>query len=648
MKKAIFTTLALMAATVATATVTLPRFITSNMVVQRNAMLTVPGKAAPGSTVKVTATWTDGVLGTARTGADGSFTVKVATPEAGGPYIMTFDDGSGNPLRLVNILSGEVWVCSGQSNMEMNVNIGGLMAGADESVLAVDPDLRMLQVKKAVAYSEKDDCEVNMGGWVVCDPDNMSKFSSIAYLFGRNLQKSLGVPVGVIETCWGGTVGEAWTPYETLRGIDGFQTQIAIAEKCEFNDEKVKNYSADLMAKCGSTIADGGKPFDPAKFNTSWAKMPVPAYWEEHGYPALDGIAWYQTEIDVPKDQAGKPMTLSVGYFDDEESTYFNGTLIGSTVGHNMQRVYSVDGSLVKAGKNVISIRARDYGGPGGTTGNPDDYYALLPGGTRVDLKGEWRFHVLADLTASPELATSLSIGSNNFPACLYNAMIHPLHVLPIQGAIWYQGESNVGRPQQYSDMFKGMIESWRERWNRKDMPFYFVQLAAFGVPSVEQPESGWAHLRQAQANALELPNTGMITAVDLGHPTDIHPKNKQEVARRLSTMALDRTYGIKGETDGPRPVSTKFDGHNVVIRFDKPLAPRSCAIQGFIVAGKDGRFVQGQARLRGDDTLVVSTPEVKTPAVVRYLWADYPYVNLFGENGLPVLPFASDKGGIR
>jgi len=648
MKKTICTIFGLMAVTVADATVTLPHFITSNMVVQHDAILTIPGKAAPGSTVKVTSTWTDGVLGTARAAADGSFTVKVATPAAGGPFAMTFDDGKDESLRLINILSGEVWVCSGQSNMEMNINIGGLMNGPDEAVLANDPDVRLLQIKKAVAYSEKDDCEVNMGGWNECNPETVGGFSSIAYLFGRDLQRALGVPVGVIECCWGGTVCEAWTPYEVLRGIDGFQNQIAIAEKCGFDDDKVRNYSADLMAECGSTIADGGKPFDPAKFNSSWEDMPVPAYWEEHGYQSLDGLAWYQFEIDVPEAQAGKPMTLSVGYCDDEEATYFNGQLVGSTVGHNMQRVYSVDAAFVKPGKNVVSVRVRDYGGPGGTTGNPDDYYALFADGSRVDLKGSWKFHVLADLIANPELGTSLSVGSNNFPACLYNAMLHPLHVLPVQGVIWYQGESNVGRPQQYSDMFKAMIESWRERWGRKDMPFYWVQLAAFGTPVTVQPASGWALIRQAQDNATELPNTGMITAVDLGHPTDIHPKNKQEVARRLSTMALDRTYGIKGETDAPRPVSTKFDGHSVVIRFNKALQPRSSAIQGFIIAGKDGRYVQAQAKLRGDDTLVISTPEVKTPAVVRYLWADYPYVNLYGANGLPVLPFATDKGGLR
>lgn len=638
----------MMAVTVASATVTLPHFITSNMVVQRNSELTVPGTAAPGSTVKVTATWNDGVQTTAKADANGRFTAKIATPEAGGPYIMTFDDGNGQPLRLVNILSGEVWVCSGQSNMEMNIILDGLMNGASESVIANHPDLRMLQIKKALTYSEKDDCEVNHGGWLVCDPENMKKISSIAYLFGRNLQETLGVPVGVIESCWGGTVCEAWSPYDALVGIDGFQNQLAIAEKCGYDDAKVQSYCAKLINECGSTIADGGKQFDPAKLNTTWEKMPVPSYWDEHGYTALDGLAWYQTEIEVPEDLAGKPMTLSAGYFDDEESTYFNGTLIGSTVGHNMQRVYAVDGSLVKPGKNVISIRVRDYGGPGGTTGNPDDYYALLPNGTRVDIKGDWYFHVLADLTKAPELALALSIGSNNYPACLYNAMIHPLHVMPVKGVIWYQGESNVGRAQQYSDMFKSMIGSWRERWNNPAMPFYWVQISAMGVPSVEQPESGWAHLRQAQANAMELPNTGMVTSIDLGHPVDIHPKNKQEVARRLSDMALSRTYGIERETAAPSPVSTKFNGHEVVIRFDKTLVPRSAAIQGFIVAGKDGKFVQGQAKLRGTDTLVISTPEVKTPTVVRYLWADFPYVNLFGENGLPVLPFATDKGGIR
>jgi sialate O-acetylesterase len=638
-----------MTATVASATVTLPHFMTSNMVVQRNTAMTINGTATPGADVTVQATWgKGGVIGKAQVAADGHFAVTVKTPDAGGPYTLTFDDDNGEALRLTNILSGEVWVCSGQSNMEMSINSDGLMNGPNEAVIANNPDVRLLQLKKGIAYSEHTDCEVSLGGWTEANPSTVSGFSSIAYLYGRNLQQALGVPVGVIETCWGGTTAEAWTPYKALKEIPGFETSLGLLEKCSFDDDKVNQYAQQQLASIGATIADGGCPYDPAHYNTSWSPIEVPSYWETQGYPTLDGLAIIQHEINVPADKAGLPLTLNLGYIDDEDATYFNGTLVGSTLGCNMQRLYTVDGSLVKTGKNVISIRIRDYGGPGGSTGTQADYYVRYADGSREELGGKWQFHVLADLVGSPELATSMSVGSNNFPSCLYNAMIHPLTALPIQGVIWYQGESNVGRPQQYSDMFKAMITSWRERWHRKDMPFYFVQIAAMGVPVTVQPESGWAHLRQAQANALELPSVGMVTAVDLGHPTDIHPKNKQEVARRLSDMALERTYGLDGVGDAPRPVSTRFVGHKVVIRFDKELVARSCAIQGFIIAGSDGRFVQGQARLSANNELEISTPEVKTPTIVRYLWADYPYANLYGTNGLPVLPFATDNGGIK
>lgn len=640
-----FATLSLgaMTALAAGATVTLPQFITDNMVVQQNSKLTVPGKATPGANVTLTTDWgVDPV--TVKADKEGAFRLEIATPAAGGPYTMIFSDGNGDDTVLSNVLSGEVWLCSGQSNMEFPVRGWGSVINADEVVgTAHHPDIRLLRVKKVTSYSPKDDADVLMGGWVAASPATMD-FSAIAYLYALRMQEELGVPIGVIDSSWGGTMAEAWTGYDWLRDIKGFEGELNALKKSNFTKEGLQKDYMEQLDKWQADIAAISQPdMDISAYQTGegWGKMPVPGFWEDTVLPGFDGVVWMQYKIDLPKDAAGKPLELHLCGIDDFDRTFFNGKEVGMTDNWMVPRSYNVPGDLVKAGENVITVIAVDFAATGGFHGNADDLYVKVDGKT-YSIAGDWNFkavHPVTDLPRQPQ-----TVEGSNYPTVLYNAMIHPLQVLPIKGVLWYQGCSNVGRAEQYVPLFQNLIKNWRQLWKNDKLPFYFVQLAGFLNPANVQPDAGYAALRNAQSKALALPNTGMAVATDLGNPIDIHPTDKQEVARRLSLIALNRDYGRDCVYEAPVCVSSKAEGNKIVLKFNGPVKPTSTAVLGFTVAGKDGKFAYANARMEGDDTIVLTSPLVKAPTIARYNWADYPGGNLYGSTGLPVAPFATDK----
>lgn len=333
-------------------------------------------------------------------------------------------------------------------------------------------------------------------------------------------------------------------------------------------------------------------------------------------------------------------MTLHLGKIDDFDVTYLNGKLVSKGAGADNLRAYPVAASDVKAGTAVLSVRVNDTGGGGGMHGDKSNFYAEIEG-RRIPLYGDWKYKSIVDYKSLG--LSSAPLGTSSFPTVLYNAMLHPLHVMPIQGVIWYQGCANVGRDEQYAPLFQTMIKNWRSLWGR-NFPFYFVQLAGFQAAHPLQPNSAWTALRNAQSKALALPNTGMAVAIDLGNPVDIHPKNKQEVARRLSLLALGNTYGQPVESVAPQLKSFDCKGGKVTLHFDKAVQPTMSVLTGFIIGDKDGNFAQAVATQADKYTIVVSSDVVKSPSIVRYDWADYPSGNLYGATGLPVAPFATDK----
>lgn len=502
------------------AEIVLPGIYTDNMVIQRNSIVTVPGISVPGALVTMKADWLAAPV-SGKADSDGRFSLKLETPDYGGPYSIVLSDGSGEKT-LQNVLIGEVWLCAGQSNMEFPIRGSwGRLMDADEVVATMQrPALRLLQVKNTTSLSPLDDASVEYG-WVESSPAAES-FSAIGYLYGKMLQDSLNVPVGVIDATWGGTTVEAWTPREALKDVPGFGYYYELLGG--------KDRDTALSETVMKQTYDGGKgnemivyPFDKGKMQRgkAWGKMPVPSLWEENVLPGFDGMVAMQFELELPQEAAGKDLLLCLGAVDDMDKTYFNGVPVGSCHVHDLTREYKVDGSLVKAGPNVITVEVTDNGGGGGIW-KPS--YATVDG-REYSIDGEWNYAVLADFSKTG--MSYVAPESNNHPAVLYNAMINPFTTMPLAGVIWYQGCQNVGRAAQYEICFKKMIEGWRKAFDAPEMPFYFVQLAGFLQPVVVQPESEWAQLRDAQAKALELPNTGMVTAVDLGNPVDIHPTNK-------------------------------------------------------------------------------------------------------------------------
>ncbi|NLH17383.1 MAG: 9-O-acetylesterase, partial [Phycisphaerae bacterium] len=458
--------------------------------------------------------------------------------------------------------------------------------------------------------------------------------------------------IGLINTSWGGTPAEAWTTLETLKSDPDYAPILQ-------RDTNPDDIRAKLEAKFGKLVTaetDRGKLFGDTRMVTEgwagaevdaakWETMELPKAWEQAGLE-IDGLVWFRKQIDLPQDWAGKDLTLELTPIDDYDIAYFNGQKIGQMgldTNNSWQtpRVYSIPGSLVKAGQNIIAVRVFDTGGGGGITPT-NDPMRIRPKDASAeqarDLKGPWQYRIEA-------ISAIASSGEQNNPARLYNAMIDPIVKAPIKGAIWYQGESNAGRAYQYRKLFADMIRDWRRAWKVGDFSFYFVQLANFMDQQPQPGDSAWAELREAQTMTLSLKNTGMAVIIDVGDAKDIHPRDKQTVGYRLAQIALARDYGRKIEYSGPMYKSMKVEGSAIRLSFDHiggGLMAKDGDLVGFSIAGSDKKFVWAKARIDGD-SVVVSSEQVAQPAAVRYAWADNPQCNLYNKEGLPASPFRTD-----
>ena len=628
------------------ARITLPAFFTDNMVVQQNSMLTLEGKAKPQRTVTVVASWNKQKY-TVKSQADGSFRLEIPTPVAGGPYTLTLSDGE--KLILDNVMSGEVWFCSGQSNMQMPVaQWGGVMNYEQETAEAQYPSIRLLQIERRIGYTPATDVEIIGGSWKECSPVTVADFSAVAYFYARELWKNLNVPIGVIDCTWGGTPAESWTSAGTLKQVAEFREKLTEMEALGFDKERLmaahqKEMQAWEREFMNRDAGYGeGQPLWISSLQTGdgWQPMQLPGFWERSGLDGFDGVVWFQREIEIPAALQGKEVRLSLGKIDDEDITYYNGQEIARGQGHATPRSYMIPANEVKAGKGVLTIRVTDYGGEGGINGAPEDLYAEV-GGERISLAGKWIYRIGMSVTDIP--AKPVSPESSHYPSGLYNAMVSPLTAFPVKGVIWYQGEENASRAEQYAPLFRALIADWRKQW-KIDLPFYFVQLAGYMTPQEVQPDSRWAVLREAQAEALHIANTGMITAVDLGDPYDIHPKNKQDVGKRLAALSLADTYR-KGTYHMPVCTGYKVYDRTLALAFDSPVQANAGEVKGFVLAGPDGVFYPAKATLQQNGkSVVLESPQVEIPIAARYNWADCPNGNLYSPSGVPVGPFRTDK----
>ena len=622
---------------------------TDNMVLQRDVRFPIWGWTEPGKKITVQLL---GKTATATADAQGRWQVTLGPFPAGGPYTVTI---SGPQLvTLQNVLIGDVWLCSGQSNMEMG--IGVIDNAAKEIADANYPQIRLFTVEKAIATEPQ---SLVKGQWQACSSRTVSNggwggFSAVGYFFGRELHEDLKVPIGLIHSSWGGTPAEAWTSAEPLSKmadfqpyIDDFRRTVDEAKKGAFDLEKAVNEWWQTN--------DPGSAAKPAWSDStaeisSWKTMKLPTNWEEAGLPSFDGIVWFSRTFTLPENWAGKDLMLHLGPIDDADTTWVNGVKVGGLNVWDAQRDYRVPASILKPGLNTIRVRIMDTGGPGGIYGKPDQLKLELATGNSdaIRLDGEWKYQETASsgkLKPFPQIVSQ----NPNLVTVLYNGMIAPLVPFSLKGAIWYQGEANAGRGFQYRTLLPTMITDWRTRFG-SDFPFYIVQLANFMEERPSPTESQWAELREAQLlTSQNLAHTGLAVTIDIGDAKDIHPKNKQEVGHRLALAARALTYGEKIEYSGPGFRKMNIDGNKVHLTFDHVagglVAKGGNKLRGFAIAGEDKKFVWADAVIEGD-TVVVWSSQISNPTAVRYDWADNPNGNLYNKANLPASPFRTDSGG--
>jgi len=626
----------------ANATVTLPSFFTDNMVLQQKSAVPFWGESDAKS-ITIATSWDKKTYKT--NVENGKWNVVFKTPVYGGPYTITINDGTIKTLN--NILIGEVWLCSGQSNMEMPLEGWGKINNYKEEIANANyPQIRLLQAEHVESTLPLHALKVQHDGWNVCSPQTIADFSATAYFFARKIFKEKNIPIGLIHSSWGGTLIEAWTSTGALSAIHDFDTEIQAMKSETDAAALLQQYNADL-ADWEMKLRGSDKGFETGKViwaipnfdDSSWKTMTLPSFFDSNGLGNFDGIVWFRKKVNISTVNAD--FTLSY-YADDDDMIWVNGNYVGETKGYNVERHYTIPAKFLKKGENTITIRVFDGAGNGGVYG--DENFFLKSGKVTISLAGNWKYTIGADskdLPAKPYLAQG-----QNRPSAIYNAMISPLVNYKIKGVIWYQGESNAERAFQYQKLFPLMINDWRTQFKDKNLPFFFVQLANYKQQKEQPGDSDWAELREAQFKTLKsVSNTGMAVTTDIGNGEDIHPKNKQDVGVRLANIALAKVYNTKIEYSGPLYKSYSIKANVVTIDFDfnENIKARDDMLKGFSIAGSDQKFHWADAKIV-NGKVEVYAQEVPHPVSVRYNWADNPNGNLTNASGLPASSFRTDN----
>lgn len=642
-----------LAALPAEATVKPNGLFSDNAVLQQGRPIPVFGSADEGEKVTVRL-GNETATAMARGGA---WRVDLKPMKAGGPYALTVT-GPNNAVTVSNVFVGEVWVCSGQSNMSFN--LGSAATGAQAIAQANDPLLHVYHVPNIPAATPQTDVG---GQWQISSPQTAGGFSAVAYFFARNLRKSLGVPVGLIVSEWGGTPAQSWTSGDALKTLPEFRPVVEAFEEQRKDPAtfmtKVEGWYArhDAGSVAGKTWAD------PTMDDSGWKTVTLPVAWSRSGAPDLaapfQGCVWFRKTVTVPDGWAGKDLTLLLGPIDDADTTYFNGIRVGGLNNWQQSRDYIVPGALVKPGRNVVAVRVLNTSGDGGIYGKPEQLSLEATGaGAPMALAGPWRWQIGGPLPGNDPVPPLNGVDAVMTPGGLFNGMIAPLIPYGVRGAIWYQGESNDHQAIQYRALLSTMIGDWRTRWNEGAFPFLLVQLAPFmRILLTPDGNSNWALLRESQRQiTLSVPGTGQAVITDTGDQGSIHPLRKEPVGDRLALLAEAMVYHQKTEDYGPVYQSMTVDGSKVILHFTHAKGLHTVAVldsdgtqvappdslTGFTLAGVDRKYVNAVAVIQGD-TVVVSSPVVAQPDAVRYGWANYPLVNLYNSAGLPASPFQTD-----
>jgi len=587
-------------------------------------------------------------------GADGKFLIRLPAMPAGGPYDLevTAADGGGTVVTR-DVWVGEVWLASGQSNMDFTMS--GIIGPAGEAELkgAGIPGLRMITIPPVANLGRQPDVPAE---WKVSTPGAALAFSAVAYHFAKRLHEEMGVAVGIVNSSWGGTIVEAWTSREALVRNPDTAAWVARYEATLNAPAVWAGPNAPLVISYPADPGNGGEKKGWAKTDFddgAWPEMKLPRPWQADGHNH-SGVFWFRKTVDVPAAWAGRDLLLRIGAVDKQDITYFNGEKVGATGKDfeqehwNQLREYCVPARLLKVGRNVITVRAYSFVYDGGMIG-PADRMSLAPAdgsGEPIPLAGAWRYQEEHDLGVVEQMIIPSGPGNPNSPHILYDSMVAPLIPYGVRGAIWYQGESNAANASQYRRMLTDMIRCWRWDWGQGDFPFLIVQLANYMPPSDYDEGSAWARLREAQLKTLSEPATGLAVAIDIGEAEDVHPQNKADVGRRLAQWALSATYGLPVVASGPLYAGMTLEGATIRLSFDNiggGLVARGGELKTFVMAGPNRIFHPATAVIDGR-TIVVSCPVVPEPMASRYAWANNPEgCNLYNAEGLPASPFRTD-----
>jgi sialate O-acetylesterase len=627
--------------------VRLPVLISDGMVLQRETKINIWGWASPGEKVRVIFS-----NKTFSTTADpgGNWKIILDPMKAGGPFKMEVK--ANNSIIIKDILVGDVWFCSGQSNMVLTME-RVKEKYPDDIANANYPEIRNFFIPTASDVVSVHD-DLPPGKWISASPESVPGFGAVAFFFARSIYNEYKVPIGIINSSVGGTPIEAWMSEEGMKQFPQLVSRIENFKDTAFINpilRAVQNRAEPGQNATGNAIMkdrglNGPKPwYDPTYVPEKWHNFWLPGYLDDQGVKGLDGVVWFRKEIDVPVSMTGKPAKLFMGRIVDADEVYVNGVLSGSVSYQYPPRRYNLPAGLLKPGKNIIVVRVTNYSGKGGFV--PDKPYWLVAGNDSIDLRGDWLYkvgQVFNPVDPVPVTNTPVLVMQNE-PAGLYNTMVAPLIKYRIKGILWYQGEANTGRPQEYHQLLPALISDWRNKWQQGEIPFLYVQLPNFMEVQYLPSESNWAELRFAQLKALSVPNTAMVVTIDAGEWNDIHPLDKKVVGERLALAARKLAYGDeKIVYSGPIYRALTREGDRIIIEFDHTgsglMVKGGGDLNYFALAGSDKKFVWAEGVIENNH-IIVRSDEIPDPVYVRYAWADNPEsANLYNIEGLPASPF--------
>ena len=634
MKKLLLSLSVLVLAFTMHAQITLPYVFSDHMVLQRDKPIPVWGWADKASVLKVEL---NGYTSKVLVDDEGEWKVYLPSMKAGGPYQLTIS-GKKNKIVFNDVIIGDVWFASGQSNMEWQVQQSD--DSETEIPTSLNNHIRLCQIPHAVSLNPLDNTEETK--WEVCDSTSVRNFSAVAYYFAKNIQADINVPVGIIQSTWGGTPVEAWTSKEMLQSNEFGRKLVKKSDTITYShfqkDTLDLNTFWDIVYNPKNGM-DSIIPM-PAYDDLAWKEVAIPGVIKDWEVDFYEGMIWLRKTIDLPKSFAGQDLTINLGYPEMNYSLYFNGSEICKNQWNaNLKHAYTIPSTIAKKGENVIAIRVAALWGGGGINGPGEDIF-LTNGKKKLSLEGNWKYKKdLEDKIPKVQYYQT-------YASFINNAMVHPVQPFGLKGFLWYQGEHNEGEAYRYREMLPLMINGWRIQWQQGNLPFALVQLPNYMKVDDEPTDGKWAVLRESQTQSLYLPETYMTCIIDCGTADNIHPTNKTVVGERLANVVAKNVYGKEVVASGPVFQDYSIEGGEIRIRFSEIanglMIKGGELLSGFAVAGEDQKFYWADAIIEGDE-VVVSSMQVSRPVAVRYAWGNNPVCNLINSEELPAIPFRTD-----